>query len=133
MDPMIFILLALFGGLLLGGLGGWIAGARPVADLRARLTTSETEAKDVEAKFLRAFADLEAARETGSRVEGLEQRLDPGQFVRVHRSALVRAERIVRVARADGGHAVLTLETGAEVPVSRRYAPRLKQLARRPA
>jgi DNA-binding LytR/AlgR family response regulator len=66
-------------------------------------------------------------------IRQLEQRLDPRQFVRVHRSALVRAERIVRVARADSGHAVLTLETGAEVPVSRRYAPRLKQLARRPA
>ncbi|MCR5876159.1 LytTR family DNA-binding domain-containing protein [Phenylobacterium sp. J426] len=66
-------------------------------------------------------------------IRQLEQRLDPRHFVRVHRSALVRAERIVRVARAEGGQAVLTLETGAEVPVSRRYAPRLKQLARRPA
>ena len=76
MDPMLFIILALFGGLVLGGLGGWIAGARPVADLRQRLTASESEAKEVEAKFLRAFADLEAAREKASRVDGLEQRLD---------------------------------------------------------
>lgn len=89
MDPMFFILLALFGGLLLGGLGGWIAGARPVADLRARLTNSETEAKEVEAKFLRAFADLEAAREKGSRVEGLEQRLDQA----ARRLATLEAER----------------------------------------
>ena len=76
MDPMLFIILALFGGLVLGGLTGWIAGARPVADLRQRLTASESEAKEVEAKFLRAFADLEAAREKASRVDGLEQRLD---------------------------------------------------------
>ncbi len=76
MDPMLFIILALFGGLVLGGLTGWIAGALPVADLRQRLTASESEAKEVEAKFLRAFADLEAAREKASRVDGLEQRLD---------------------------------------------------------
>lgn len=66
-------------------------------------------------------------------IRQLEQRLDPAQFLRVHRSALVRAERIVRVARGDAGHAVVTLQTGAEVPVSRRYASRLKHLARRPA
>ncbi|MGA0604806.1 LytR/AlgR family response regulator transcription factor [Phenylobacterium sp. VNQ135] len=65
-------------------------------------------------------------------IRQLERRLDPSQFVRVHRSALVRAEQIVRVVRGDGGHAVLTLETGAEVPVSRRYAPRLKAFARAP-
>ena len=66
-------------------------------------------------------------------IRQLERRLDPQQFVRVHRSALVRAERIVRVARAEGGQAALTLTTGAEVPVSRRYASRLKQIAPRPA
>ena len=89
MDPMFFILLALFGGLVLGAIGGWLAGARPVADLRQRLSASESEAKQVEAKFLRAFADLEAAREKGSRVEGLERRLDAAS----QRLAQLDAER----------------------------------------
>ena len=89
MDPMLFIILALFGGLVLGGLIGWIAGASPVADLRARLAASEGEAKEVEAKYLRAFADLEAAREKASRVDGLEQRLDTAS----QRLARLDAER----------------------------------------
>ncbi|MCR5878377.1 LytTR family transcriptional regulator [Phenylobacterium sp. J367] len=55
----------------------------------------------------------------------LEERLDPRHFVRVHRSALVRIDRIARVRRAMGRTSVV-LTTGAEVPVSRRHLRGLK-------
>jgi len=64
-------------------------------------------------------------------ISALAARLDPKVFVRVHRSALVRAERIVRVRHAGGRGAVI-LSTGAEVAVSRRHMGALKALTRNP-
>ncbi|MCR2834969.1 DNA recombination protein RmuC [Parerythrobacter lacustris] len=58
MDPMLYILVALFGGLILGGLAGWFAGSRPVAELQTRLKQAETEADGQEAEFKRAVAEL---------------------------------------------------------------------------
>lgn len=55
----------------------------------------------------------------------LEARLDPRAFVRIHRSALVRIDRIARIRRAAGRCSVV-LTTGAEAPVSRRHAAALK-------
>ena len=57
----------------------------------------------------------------------LERRLDPNQFVRAHRGAIVNIER-VREMRADDGDTVLVLRDGTRVPVSRR---RREQVARR--
>jgi two-component system LytT family response regulator/two-component system response regulator AlgR len=62
-------------------------------------------------------------------IGALEARLDPDQFLRVHRSALVRTDRIVRVRHAAGRGAVV-LSTGAEVAVSRRHMGTLKGLTR---
>lgn len=62
-------------------------------------------------------------------IGALAARLDPKVFVRVHRSALVRADRIVRVRHAAGRGAVI-LSTGAEVAVSRRHMGALKALTR---
>jgi DNA-binding LytR/AlgR family response regulator len=62
-------------------------------------------------------------------IGALEAKLDPGQFLRVHRSALVRADRIVRIRHAAGRGAVV-LSTGAEVAVSRRHMGALKGLTR---
>jgi two-component system LytT family response regulator/two-component system response regulator AlgR len=62
-------------------------------------------------------------------IGALEARLDPSQFLRVHRSALVRADRIVRIRHAAGRGAVV-LSTGAEVAVSRRHMGALKTLTR---
>lgn len=55
----------------------------------------------------------------------LESRLDPRAFVRIHRSALVRIDRIARVRRSAGRCSVI-LTTGAEAPVSRRHTAALK-------
>ncbi len=54
--------------------------------------------------------------------------LDPADFLRVHRGALVRRDRIVRLARRPGGPAALVLQSGAEVPVARRQAAAIRKL-----
>jgi DNA-binding LytR/AlgR family response regulator len=61
-------------------------------------------------------------------IGGLEARLDPDEFLRVHRSSLVRRDRIVRIKNAAGRGAVV-LSTGAEVPVSRRHMSAVKAMS----
>jgi DNA-binding LytR/AlgR family response regulator len=64
-------------------------------------------------------------------IGALAARLDPALFVRVHRSSLVRADRIVRLRHATGRGSVM-LSTGAEVAVSRRQMGALKAMTRSP-
>jgi two-component system LytT family response regulator len=61
----------------------------------------------------------------------LAQRLDPGEFLRVHRSQLVRAECVAEVAPRAHGDALLTLRDGSEVLLSRRYRDLLPEDWRR--
>jgi two-component system LytT family response regulator len=51
----------------------------------------------------------------------LAQRLDPVDFLRVHRSHLVRADFIVQIAPRAHGDALLKLKDGNEVLLSRRF------------
>ncbi len=50
------------------------------------------------------------------------------QFVRVHRSALVNAQRIAAIERnADGQYVVVLQDLGEQIPVSRRLAGELRE------
>lgn len=51
----------------------------------------------------------------------LAQRLDPAEFLRVHRSHLVRANAIAEIAPWAHGDLKLTLKDGSELMLSRRY------------
>jgi two-component system, LytTR family, response regulator len=57
----------------------------------------------------------------------LEARLGPQLFARVHRSAIVRLDR-VREVRTNAGETVLVLRDGGTLPVSRRRAAQVKAL-----
>ncbi|HEY8562193.1 MAG TPA: response regulator [Pyrinomonadaceae bacterium] len=58
-------------------------------------------------------------------ISGLETRLDPQKFVRVHRSGLVNVARIREIETLFGGRARLTLQSGAELETSRRFNRKL--------
>jgi len=55
----------------------------------------------------------------------LEQRLDPERFRRVSRSALVNVDRVREVQPWFHGDAVVILDGGARLPLSRRYRTNL--------
>jgi two-component system LytT family response regulator len=61
----------------------------------------------------------------------LEQRLDPDRFIRVHRSAIVRLERVRELRSAASGESVLVLRDGTRVPVSRRRREQVAELIRK--
>ena len=58
----------------------------------------------------------------------LETRLDPNQFVRVHRSAIVNLARIKAMQPHFHGDGVLVMQDGARLRVSRSRRRRLNQL-----
>ena len=55
----------------------------------------------------------------------LEERLDPSQFVRIHRSHIVNIDRIREMHPGSHGDYVAILQDGEELIVSRRYRDRL--------
>jgi len=61
-------------------------------------------------------------------LSGLEQRLDPARFVRVHRSWIVNVERLAALEPVSKDSHVARLRDGREVPVSRAGHKRLKEL-----
>lgn len=61
----------------------------------------------------------------------LAQRLDPDRFVRVHRSAIVRLDRIREMRSAGAGESLVVLRDGTRVPVSRRRREQVAELIRR--
>ena len=57
----------------------------------------------------------------------LETRLDPARFIRVHRSAIVNIDSIVRLESASHGEFDVILKHGGQTRVSRTYRPALEQ------
>lgn len=64
-------------------------------------------------------------REPLSAIEG---RLDPAEFLRVHRSVIVRRDRVAAIGRSPSRTPVLRLVSGEQVPVGRSYANQLAGL-----
>ena len=64
-------------------------------------------------------------RETMNR---LEKRLDPRNFLRVHRSSIVNLQHVKEVRRDGDGETAVMLLNGQKVPVSRSYRSRIQRL-----
>jgi len=60
---------------------------------------------------------------------GLEERLDPGKFIRIHRSRIVNVDRVREIHPWSHGDQLLVLRDGTELLMSRRYRARWSELA----
>jgi two-component system, LytTR family, response regulator len=68
------------------------------------------------------YAEVHAGEKTyviRERMQTLEERLDPSVFFRVHRSAIVRLDRIETLLRDAGGDYAVRLKNGTQLSVSR--------------
>jgi two-component system, LytTR family, response regulator len=63
-------------------------------------------------------------------MRGLETKLDPVQFVRMHRSAIVAIDRIDGIQARDAGDYLVTLRDGTRLVSSRVYSERIRALLR---
>jgi len=59
-------------------------------------------------------------------IAAVERRLDPSQFVRVHRSTIVRIDRIAELVPDLHGDFRIRLKNGAELALSRTYRARVE-------
>lgn len=78
---------------------------------------------------LHAAGKRHLVRET---LKSVESRLDPRQFVRVHRSAIVNVDRIATLQPHSHGQYVLTMKDGARLTSSRTHSGKLRSLIRPP-
>jgi two-component system LytT family response regulator len=76
------------------------------------------------------YAELHVGERTFAvreRMQQLEDRLDPDVFMRVHRSVIVRLDRIDVMLRSAGGDYAVRLKDGTELSVSRAKRDALEQ------
>jgi len=69
-----------------------------------------------------SYAELHTSSDTHvirERMKTLASRLDPAEFVRVHRSAIVRLDEVELILRSGGGNYAVRLTDGTTVSVSR--------------
>lgn len=92
--------------------------------------------RKVNREFLIAATDVEWLQASGnyvnlhvagrdyplrSTIGGIESKLDPGRFARIHRSYIVNMGRIASIEPLESGDARVHLKDGATLPCSRRY------------
>ena len=100
-----------------------------------RVAASDVEQIDAERDYVR----LHVASPSGTRrsylllqtVSGLEARLDPRQFIRLHRSTILRRDRIVGLRHDGLGVWSAELDDGSMVRIGRTYLSRAKPMAGR--
>jgi len=76
------------------------------------------------------YAELHVGERTFAireRMQTLEEQLDPAIFFRIHRSAIVRLDRIDTLRRASGGDYAVRLKDGKELSVSRSRREELER------
>lgn len=92
-------------------------------------------------EFLVAAADIEWLQAAGnyvnlrvrghdyplrSTIAGVEIKLDPQRFARIHRSYMVNLDQVVSIEPLESGDARLYLKDGTALPCSRRYRSELR-------
>lgn len=68
--------------------------------------------------------DSHLFRET---MNGIEARLDPRRFVRIHRSRIVNSDRIRELQASVNGEYTVTLQNGTRLTLSRGYREKLQE------
>jgi two-component system, LytTR family, response regulator len=63
-------------------------------------------------------------------MHGVESKLDPKEFVRIHRSAVVAIDRVQAIESREAGEYLVTLRGGARLVSSRGYSDRVRALLR---
>ncbi len=102
---------------------------RPPGDLSDTLAHVEREVDWIEATgnyvTLHVAKDAHLIRET---MDGLEPKLAPDQFVRIHRSSIVNLDRVKELQPWFRGEQVLALKDGTRLTVGRAFRSRLREL-----
>ncbi|ABC64671.1 LytR/AlgR family response regulator transcription factor [Erythrobacter litoralis] len=95
-----------------------------------RIETSQVSRIDAERDYVRLYVG-DRTYLLLQTIAGLEERLDPAEFIRIHRSTILRKDGI-RGLRHDGlGVWSVELEDGEALRIGRTYLPKVKAMAGR--
>jgi len=64
-------------------------------------------------------------------ISRVAEKLDPGQFVRIHRSIIVNVRKIKELQPCNRGEYMVILKDGKELSCSRGYRSKLQELIAR--
>lgn len=99
-----------------------------------RIETAQVGRIDAERDYVRLHVgegDMARTYLLLQTIAGLEKRLDPADFIRIHRSTILRKDRI-RGLRHDGlGVWSVELDDGEALRIGRTYLPKVKAMAGR--
>ncbi len=90
------------------------------------LKTEQLSAAVVENKILTLYT-TQGVFQTHDTLSHLKQKLDPEQFIQVHRSVIVRFDQIREIEPWFNHTYQLTLQSGQKVPVGRAFVKPLRQ------
>ena len=108
-----------------------VASSEPLARLVVRSRDAYVILKAEEIDWIEAAANYVEVHARGrsflmrSTIGGLEQRLDPKRFTRIHRSAIVNIDRVAEVRSDAHGDFEVTLTGGKMLRMTRNYSERL--------
>jgi two-component system, LytTR family, response regulator len=106
--------------------GSWLD--RLVVEQRGRMTVvaiSSVIWLEAEGNYVRVHSTAGATL-MRSTLTGLEKRLDPKQFLRIHRSAIVSLAYVAGITPGDHGDATVTMRGGATIVAARTHARALR-------
>jgi two-component system LytT family response regulator len=92
------------------------------------LRTDQVDWLEAEENYVRLHAGQESYLVRGT-LAGLEERLDPARFIRVHRSHIVNLASVRELHPWSHGDWMIVLRDGRELMLSRRYRDRIPELA----
>src|SRR5262245_5329475 len=101
MEIAVFAVAALVVGLALG----WFLGGRPAVQWREQANAREREARELDAKYLRTFADLEAMRERAGRADSLAEALESARAEHGEAIERLRGDSAALLERLRNDHA----------------------------
>lgn len=94
-----------------------------------RLDVASIDYAVVEEDYVRIFA-ADRSYLLRESIRGLLARLDPGEFLQIHRSTIIRASQMREVVRGRLGQAEVLLSGGQRLPVGRVYGKTVQRLVR---
>lgn len=99
-----------------------------------RIDTAEVGRIDAERDYVRLHVNAEDGWRSYlllQTIAGLEERLDPANFIRIHRSTILRKDRIERLRHDGLGVWSVELDDGEALRIGRTYLPKVKAMAGR--
>ena len=99
-----------------------------------RIATSEVGRIDAERDYVRLHVGEGEDTRTYlllQTIAGLEKRLDPAKFIRIHRSTILRRDRITGLRHDGLGVWSVEMDEGEALRIGRTYLPKVKAMAGR--